>query len=160
MPGYRRKNEPELLKDILESYTVPPLQKLAALVGTERPTRKAELVNLLHRELHDAGHLKAIWDKLDSLQQAAVAEIVYSRGLEFDLFAFRAKYGKDPDWGASSRYGEMEKPSLLRLLIYAGTMPRDLKEMLKVFVPPPHAVKIHTVDEPPTTLSQTERLFD
>ncbi len=155
MPRYKSRSEPELLTEFLERYTVPQLKKLALLVASHLPTRKAEILAVLQKYMASPENLRQLWQSLDSLQQAAVAEVVHSPSLHFDAAGFRAKYGQNPDWGEISRYGEMKKPSRLRLFFYHYTMPRDLKEQLKVFVPPPRAVQIRTVDEPPDTVSQT-----
>jgi hypothetical protein len=152
--------QPITLKDSLESYTVPPLKKLAGLLTTNPPTRKADLVSLIQRELEAPERLRQLWDKLDTLQQAAVTEATHSAE-DFEAPVFRAKYGSDPDWGEKSRYGEMQKPSLLCLFIHhGGLMPRDLKRRLQAFVPPPRLPEVHTADELPATVSQTYSVYD
>jgi hypothetical protein len=152
--------QPITLKDSLESYTVPPLKKLAGLLTTNPPTRKADLVSLIQRELENPERLRQLWDKLDTLQQAAVAEAVHSAG-NFEAAVFRAKYGSDPDWGEKSRYGEMQKPSLLCLFIqHGGLVPRDLKKRLRAFVPPPRRPEVRTGEELPATVSQTYSVYD
>jgi len=39
--------------------------------------------------------------RLDDIQQAAVAETIYSKNLIFDEARFKAKYGQLPSFGAS-----------------------------------------------------------
>jgi len=155
-----RDVQPMTLKESLENYTVPPLKKLAGLLATNLPTRKADLVSLIQRELENPDRLRRLWDKLDTLQQAAVAEVTHSDG-NFEAAVFRAKYGGDPDWGEKSRYGELMKPSPLCLFIQHGNlMPRDLKKRLQAFVPPPRSPEVGTVDQPPTTISRTYNVYD
>jgi hypothetical protein len=155
-----RNVQPTMLKESLENYTVPPLKKLAGLLATNLPSRKADLVSLIQRELENPERLRQLWDDLDTLQQAAVAEVTHSAG-DFEAAAFRAKYGSDPDWGEKSRYGELKKPSLLCLFIHRGNpMPRDLKKRLKEFVPPPRSPEVNTVDQPPAAISQTCNVYD
>ncbi len=156
----RGKPQPELLGEFLNNYTVPTLKKLAGLLASRLPTRKAELVAIIQKEMEDPDRLRQLWQSLDKLQQAAVAEVVHSPSRRFDAAGFRAKYGSDPDWGQISRYGRMERPSLLHLFIHDGTMPRDLQARLKPFVPLPRASKVHTVNELPATVTQSWHEYD
>jgi len=156
----RRKVQPETLQGILENYTVPTLRQLAGLLASGLPTRKAGLVALIRKHLENPETLRELWERLDPRQQAAVAEVVHSSTLRFDARGFRAKYGQDPDWGRMDPYGRKGRPSLLRLFIYDGRMPRDLRERLKAFVPPPRTARVRTVDEPPATVSQTGYRYD
>ncbi|MBN1979808.1 MAG: helicase-associated domain-containing protein [Anaerolineae bacterium] len=155
-----RDAQPMTLKESLENYTVPPLKKLAGLLATNLPTRKADLVSLIQRELENPERLRQLWGQIDTLQQAAVAEAVHTTG-NFEADVFRAKYGGAPDWGEKSRYGELKKPSLLCLFIQHGSlMPRDLKRRLQAFVPPPRPPEARAGDEPPATVSQTYNVYD
>ena len=148
-------SNPRLLSEFLNNYTVPMLKQLAGLLESNSPTRKADIIAVIRRHLEDTNRLRQLWDELDKLQRAAVSEVVHSHSNDFDSAGFRAKYGDDPDWGKFSRYGGVEEPSLLHLFIYNGVMPLDLKGRLKAFVPPPRAVQVNTVAEPPATVSQT-----
>ena len=83
-------------------------------------------------------HPRRLWEKLDKLQQAAVAETVHAPDAYFHADRFIAKYGQSPDWGATDRYGyRRSSPSLLGLFFYDSVMPDDLKRRLKAFVPEP-----------------------
>ena len=148
-------SNPRLLSEFLNNYTVPMLKQLAGLLESNSPTRKAQVIAVIRRHLEDTARLQQLWDELDKLQRAAVSEIVHSPSNDFDSAGFRAKYGGDPDWGKFSRYGGVGEPSLLHLFIYNGVMPLDLKGRLKAFVPPPRAVQVNTIAEPPATVSQT-----
>ena len=155
------KTSPVLLAQFLQQYTVPMLKKLAALVESYLPTRKVDVIAVIQEYLENPEKLRELWDTLDSVQQAAVAEVVHALTEAFDAVAFRAKYGQDPNWGELSRWGGLEKPSLLCLFIYqGGEMPRDLKARLKAFVLPPRAVEIQTVDDPPLILTQSRYKYD
>lgn len=160
MPRRKAKRQPEMLKEFLESYTVPILKELTRLLTSNPPARKAELVTFIQRELENPERLRELWGKLDKLQQAAVAEALHSPTSQFDAAGFRAKYGADPNWGQRSRWGTLEKPSPLGLFIYNGTIPRDLRGRLKAFVPPPRAANVRTVDEPPATVTQSWYEYD
>jgi hypothetical protein len=127
------------------------LKKLAALTKEKLPTRKADLVAMIMQHL-DGERLRAVWQCLDDLQRAAVAEVVHSSSTEFLADGFRAKYGIDPNWGAEGAYGYSRQPSALRFFFYGNkVMPDDLKARLKSFVPRPAKAKIETLPELPAT---------
>ena len=138
------------LESALGGCTADDLRKLAALTGEKPPSRKADIAAVIVRHL--AGErLRAVWQGLDALQQAAVAEVVHADSSWFDAARFRAKYGKDPDWGSggdSFRYHG--KPSALCCFFYGNRMPADLKTRLQTFVPEPHALEIKALDELPS----------
>lgn len=160
MPRRKSTSEPETLHEFLDSYTVPTLKKLAGLLTSDLPTRKAEIIAVIRKRMEDDEGLRKLWQRLDTVQQAAVAEVVHSPSFRFDAHGFRAKYGKDPDWGQISAYGEMKNPSLLCLFICRGEVPRDLKGRLKGFVPPPRSAQVQTEDEPPATVTQSWEQVD
>jgi hypothetical protein len=121
------------------------LKKLAALTDEKLPTRKADLAAAIMRHL-DGERLRTIWQCLDGLQRAAVAEVVHSSSTQFFADRFHAKYGQDPNWGTSDAHGYHRSPSALGFFFYGnGVMPADLKERLKAFVPPPVEAKINTL---------------
>jgi hypothetical protein len=95
-----------------------------------------------------------VWQGLDDLQKAAVAEVVHSRDTTFPAERFRAKYGRLPDFGSVSRWPRDQQPTALRFFFYAsepggGVMPDDLKERLTTFVPPPVAATVKSLEELP-----------
>lgn len=145
------------LSEFLEEYTVPNLKKLAKLLTSKPPTRKAELVTLIHHQIKE--RLLQLFEYLTPLQKAAVAEVVHSASGQFDEAGFRAKYGEAPDWGQISPYGDLEQPSYLCLFIYDGQIPRDLKDLLKAFVPAPRAARVHSVDTLPATVSPQKHKY-
>jgi hypothetical protein len=140
----------ETTKEFLEGYTASTIKALGKLIASNLPTRKAEIISVIQKQVLNTERLRKLWGDLDSLQQAAVAEVVHSQNSHFDAAGFRAKYGKEPDWGTRSYPSTKDKPSLLCLFIYNGQMPRDLKDHLKGFVPPPEAAKVKAADELPT----------
>ncbi len=155
MTPYRQPQTGETLHDCLWNYTVPILKDLAGSLSSAAPTRKAELVDFIKRKLSTASGLRAVWASLDELQQAAVAEAVYSPAGRFDQVVFRAKYERDTHWGESDRWGQRQKTSPLSLLIHNAIVPTDLREPLKAFVPPPRPVEIETSDAPPEKVQQS-----
>ncbi|MFH1006090.1 MAG: hypothetical protein V1800_01145 [Candidatus Latescibacterota bacterium] len=160
MPRSRTFSEPETLNEFLNTYTVPSLKNLAGLLTSDLPTRKEDLVAVIQERMEDEEELRKLWKRLDSIQQAAVAETVHSFSSHFNAVGFRAKYGENPDWGQIRHYGEMEKPSMLCLFIYNRNIPRDLKRRLMEFVPPPRTGQVRTVDAPPDTVTQSRYEYD
>ncbi len=158
----RRKSEfqPQILREALESYTVPTLRKLAGLLVSELPTRKAELVSVIRDMMETLEGLKEIWRQLDPVQQGAVAEVVHSSSSRLDEVVYRAKYGVDADLDQTSSFGKAETPSLLSLFIYNGAMPYDLKDRLKEFVPRPLSTRVETTLELSTTVTITSYKYD
>ncbi|MBI5485827.1 MAG: helicase-associated domain-containing protein [Deltaproteobacteria bacterium] len=127
------------------------LKKLAALTGEKLPTRKADLAAVIVRHL-DGDRLRAAWQGLEDLQRAAVAEVVHSSSSRFRADRFGAKYGAGPEWGSTEEQAWRRRPSALCLFFYGnGTMPDDLKERLKAFVPAPAPAKIETLDQLPAS---------
>jgi hypothetical protein len=147
---YLEADIPTLGVALSECVTVDDLKKLAALLSKEKlPTRKAELAAVVMRQL-EGERLQATWHRLDELQRAAVAEVVHSGSTRFPADRFRAKYGQEPNWGTGDEYSYRFSPSALCLFFYGkGVMPRDLKERLKAFVPPPVPANLKTVAELP-----------
>lgn len=139
---------PTLEAALSERMNADALKKLAALTHEKLPTRKADLAAVIIRHL-GGERLRTIWQGLDELQRAAVAEVVHSGSSQFVADRFRAKYGRDPFWGSLDRYRRDEHPSPLCFFFYDGVMPDDLMERLKAIVPPPVAATIKTLDQLP-----------
>lgn len=146
----RRKKNPETLREHLERLTIDGLRRLSRHIPESIPTRKAEIVDVIHRGILGENRLDLIWQQLDELQRAAVAEVVHSSSNQFDANMFRAKYGDGPNWGERSRsWSHIDEPSILGLLFYNQEMPTDVKETLQTIVPKPRAVAIETVSTLP-----------
>jgi hypothetical protein len=147
---------PTLEVALSEHMSAEDLKKLAALTKEKPPTRKADLAAAIMRRLAGEG-LRTVWQSLDELQRAAVAEVVHSRSTQFLADRFRAKYGQDPNWGQTDKSGYHRSPSALGFFLYGnGVMPTDLKERLKAFVPPPVETKIKTVEKIPPAFDRTK----
>jgi hypothetical protein len=142
------EEEVPTLKLALDGMTANELRKLTALTGEKAPSRKGDMADLVVQYL--AGErLRSIWEGLDELQRAAVAEAVHSPSGQFDAGVFRAKYGRDPDWGSKGDFGYDRKPSKLCFFFYGSVMPADLKARLKAFVPAPRQTTIAALDRLP-----------
>ncbi|MGH7427218.1 MAG: hypothetical protein ACREJ4_02455, partial [Candidatus Methylomirabilaceae bacterium] len=137
---------------LTEYMNAGEIKKLAALTGLPIPTRKADLVDLIVRYLDDDG-LRAVWQALDELQRAAVAEVVHGSRAYFAADRFRAKYDCDPAWGSLDEYRRDAYPTALCFFFYGydegGGIPPDLRERLKAFVPTPTKAKVKTIDALP-----------
>lgn len=138
------------LKLALASLKVQDLKGLAALAGEKAATRKDDIVAFLMKYLTGDG-LRSVWDRLDDLQRAAVSEVVHSPSEYFDVELFRAKYGRDPDWGSGDSYSHSHKPSALCFFFYEGrAMPEDIKTRLSAFVPKPRKTTIAAIEQIPS----------
>ena len=111
------------------------------------PTRKAA-AEFIEKYLAGDG-LRSLWERLDELQKAAVAEVVHSKSTHFPDDHFAAKYGVDPQWSIEDKQGPNTIPSLLGFFFYSGVMPDDLKERLKAFVPEPDSTRVKTWEKLP-----------
>ena len=149
---------PSLAVALSDTLKADELKMLAKLTGRRAPVRKAELVE--HLLEHLAGdQLRTVWQSLEELQKAAVAEVVYSRRSDFLAQRFLAKDGRLPDFGTLSRLSREGHVSPLRLFFFGheadgSVMPDDLKERLKAFVPPPVEARVKSVEELPAVYEQ------
>jgi hypothetical protein len=150
---YAEGGIPTLEVALIEHMNADDLKRLAKHTNQKIPTRKAEIAAVIKRHL-DGERLKSVWQGLDELQRAAVAEVVHSSTSHFLADRFAAKYGRSPDWGSTDKYGYRLSPSPLGFFFYGGVMPDDLKARLKAFVPEPVAAKVKTVTELPAAYDQ------
>ncbi|MGF1520110.1 MAG: hypothetical protein ACFCVB_20235, partial [Nodosilinea sp.] len=162
---------PLFLKTVAEGLnirTVDDLKKMLQLLPMPaRPTRKAELVDAIADYLLGPG-LKKLWQELDQLQQAAVAEAVYLTEGRHQAEQFQAKYGSLPQWrDRSSMYSSRRPAAKLDLFFYPiGTytapnlLPEDLRLKLKTFVPEPKTLTLPSAEQPPQTFRVEHRYYD
>ena len=146
------------VEEALAEQSFDSLKALAALVTTSRPRRKGELVELIAGELQGEA-LRALWERLGELEQAAVAEVMHGPERRFSSDRFRAKYGRDPDWGGRGRWSG-EGGSLLCLFIHDHVIPGDLRERLELFVPAPAAAAVDSVAELPAAIERRVARYD
>jgi hypothetical protein len=150
---YNDDGIPTLAVALAEHMNVDELKVLASLTQTSSPTRKAELVEHIRKHL-EGDRLRIVWQSLDDLQKAAVAEVVHSHGTVFSAERFHAKYGRLPDFGTVSRYARDGHATPLRFFFYGserggGVMPDDLKVRLKTFVPAPPEATVKSIEQLP-----------
>src|SRR5260370_30751397 len=108
--NYDFDDEPTItLQLALDSMNAEELRKLVALTGQKAPTRKGDMAALVVQHL--AGErLRTVWDGLDELQQAAVAEAAYSPSSRLYSRQVRPKDGRDPDCGSHRNATHHPKP--------------------------------------------------
>ncbi|MEM9219673.1 MAG: hypothetical protein AAGD25_35765 [Cyanobacteria bacterium P01_F01_bin.150] len=154
------------LEEGLSLRTVDVLKKLLQLLPIqERPTRKAELMDMIASYLRGPG-LKKLWNDLDTLQKAAVAEAAHNTDGHYYSEQFWAKYGGYPDWGTKTSYYSRNVAKLDLFFQPTGAysrsslMPQDLQAQLRTFVPKPKEFKLESSAEPPQTFTATYRYFD
>lgn len=121
---------PATVQDALTRRTVPELRALAALIGHPGLQRKPELVDLLDHFLQEPANLRSELERMDELEQAAVAEAARDLDGRLQLARFRAKYGRVPGRGSTSRLG-------LLFLGPHGEIPTDLCRRLLALTPEP-----------------------
>ena len=134
--------------ETLLNYDVPSLKKLASLVATKLPTRKADLVDLLQEKLLNRNFLETSWEKLGALQKAAVAETLHNPTLTYNRMKFEAKYGASPSLGTIQKYGR-EKPQFLSLFILSGKIPLDAAKVLELFISAPEMDTVTSLETLP-----------
>jgi hypothetical protein len=156
------------LRATLDRHNVDELKRLVALLPgvTMKAPRKGELVGALERFLLGGGAVR-LWTQLKALEQSAVAEAVHSDGGTFDAGAFQAKYGALPVFELKEENRWYKNPTLLCLLIHpmalgGRSVPDDLREKLRAFVPEPAATKLSTIEQIPErpTRKWTSHHFD
>jgi len=145
---------PTLDVAVSEFMNAEDLKRLGALTGEKLPTRKADLAQVILCHL-TGERIRTVWQSLDEIQRAAVAEVVHSRSTQFPADRFRAKYGQDPNWWSADKYLYGRNPSALCFFFYGNRiMPDDLKARLKTFVPPPAENKVQSFEQLPTVYDQ------
>ena len=139
------------LEETLHLNNIDQLKALCHLLPIEKvPIRKAELVECVINALQGPS-LQKLWSQCDRLQQAAIAEVVHSDSQKFYPDRFQCKYNESPDWGSGYSYSRSYKPSILKLFLYNDTLPLDLKQRLKEFVPLPIPTLLSSTETQPTT---------
>ena len=104
--------------------------------------------------------LRALWERLGELEQAAIAEVVHGPEHRFDAVGFRAKYGREPDWGERDRWSSGNSASPLQLFLYHGVIPDDLLARLQAFVPPPSAAALESLAKLPAEIEYTGERYN
>lgn len=149
------------LNEVLARLTIDQLKSLMRWLPDASPTgRKDLLVGAILQSLAGDG-LRALWDRLDDIQRMAVAETAYALDGSFDGNRFRAKYGQLPDFTIKEngrRYSYYGSPTALGLFLYhqdgCYSLPDDMRERLRTFVPEPEAVRLSTIETLPEEIGE------
>lgn len=147
------------LNEALARLTVDQLKSLLDHVPDAiRAGKKNELIAAIARALSGAS-LRSLWDRLDDVQRLAVAETLHSPDGFFHPRQFQAKYGRLPYFSIQTarRYAsDADPPTPLRLFLYwedgGYSLPVDLREPLRAFVPLPDPVVLQATEALPETL--------
>ena len=136
------------LHQSLTNFTVDKLKQLNVLLpDIPRSGRKDELLEAALRQYQGEG-LSHLWQRLDELEKAAVAEALFSVDGYFNARKFRAKYGKSVSLSAKGARGD--QPTLLALFLFCEEngcyVPADLCAPLKAFVSIPKPSRLATKD--------------
>ncbi len=162
------------LSQALARKTVDELKALATLLPqVARAGRKDELVAAILSHL-GGEELRTLWDRLGEMQRLAVAQSLYTPDGLFDSQRFRARYGALPSFTVAAddkkrSFGSRnEPPTLLGLFLHKDdlqrSLPLELCERLRRFVPEPPAASLLVVEalpdsarDEPLTVRCTER---
>ena len=151
---------PATISEALSLLTSDALRPLMHMLPLDQPppTRKVDMVAAIERHL-SGNSLRALWDRLDETQRFAVSETLSAPDSTFHPHPFKAKYGKLPF--GFDHDGARKRASLLRLFLYAShryetptTIPPDLAQRLRAFVPPPPETELAAADDLPDTVPQ------
>src|SRR6202165_420406 len=149
------------LNEVLARLTIDQLKSLMRWLPDASPTgKKDQMVGAILRSLAGDG-LRALWDRLDDIQRTAVAETAHALDGLFDENRFRAKYGRLPDFTIKESgrgYSYYGPPTALGLFLYhqdgCYSLPDDLRERLKAFVPEPEPVRLSTIETLPEEIGE------
>ena len=135
---------------LTDNYRVDALRVLAKMVCDKVPTRKADLINAICGAMLNF-NLKSHYDRLDSIEDAAVQEAVFSPGGELNPTKFKAKYQQAAPLGKS--LGWRAEGSLVDLFIVDRNVPADLMKLLKAFVKKPKTDQVRYEKKLPKSIS-------
>ena len=160
-PSDKPQSIPTLF-DALQTETVDALKERANLISGSEQTqlvRKANLIEFIGQRM-TGEQLQALWQRLDSLQQAAVAETAHGPSSWFDADRFIAKYGQLPSSSSANSFVYPRKYSLLDLFFFDEIMPEDLRRRIKAFTPKPEPVQLSPLSEIPGEWALTYEEWD
>lgn len=149
------------VSDALHLLRVDTLRRMAKYlpVSAPFPTRKLDLVVAVERCLHGEFYRRA-WNDLDGIQQLAVRQLVHGTRDVFRPTQFRFRYGTIPR--GCDEFVNCAKPTLpFRFFLYSVdrhhlflTVPDDLAEHLREFVPPLPPVDLVSEEHFPETVKR------
>lgn len=157
---WKRKNREARarLKDALEAASSDRVKPLVKELGlTPKSRKKTDAIIELLPLMQDSVRLNEIWNRLNNMQQNAVAGAIYHKEFEFDQGRFKTKYGQSASFGTKNDYDFT--PSFLNLFIFSDEsgyfVPADIATKLKSFVPKPKGFQVKTIAELPEKVTVT-----
>lgn len=160
---WRRDDGPVPAREAFNALTIDHLVPLVRLLGVESPKRKGDLVAAVTAAMLRPERVRALYEKLDPVGQAAVQEATHDPEGRLHPDRFRAKYSQSPSFHTSApkdvelSYYERtrSRPSLLALFFpQFQFLPTDLRRLLLDFVPAPREFALSTLPGPPATVPQ------
>lgn len=161
---------PASVREAFQALTVDSLKPLVRLLTAgDLPKRKGELVSFLAEALQQPQRVRAIYDGLDALGQAAVQEAVHDSEGKLRLGLFNAKYGKPPAFheplaGDERRHSYSYRPTvptpLALFFPQHHFLPSDLRTRLLEFVPEPAEYALPTRAELPATIRHAWKMWE
>lgn len=144
-----------------DALTVDDLRPLAAMLVSDPPKRKGELVAVVVGAMTDPARVRKLYDQLEPLAQFAVREATHDPDGIYSEIAFEARHGQEPSWSVSSgksnsSWSESRRSRPTPLVLFFpkyNFLPTDVRKILLTFVPPPDPFRIKTSTESPTTHS-------
>jgi len=137
----------EGLNDYYRVYELTELAGLANIINT--PTRKAEIIDAITVAMNGE-QLKKNYNRLNRIEQCAVAEAAYAKNGIFDFKKFKAKY--QGEIYLSPRHGYRTNNIRVDLFIINSQVPEDLMIRLKSFVAKPALDTIKYVKKLPGSI--------
>ena len=152
--------------DGLNELNVEHLKKFQSLLKLhDRPTRKAEIVDSIHRYVMSS-KLNIIWNELSVDEKNILREAVFDPGNRVVDRQYKAKYGKLPKYlkRNSSWSSKPHQATVLDVLLVNDPsrwhknriVAADLKERLLQFIEPPKQIQLKTTKSLPETVKNWE----
>jgi hypothetical protein len=118
--------------------TIEHLRPLAALISSNPPKKKGELVAVLIKAMTNPTRVRALYDQLDRVAQLAVREAAHDPNGRYSRTKFVAKHGREPDWHESSPrreydYNDRRHSAPTRLVLFLPGyefLPTDVRAIL------------------------------
>ena len=124
------------------------------LIGKASVNNRSAQVRILIEVMARRETLKALWERLEPAEQAAVQLALYNDG-KLNQGTYEALHGELPVKPFSGLFGHRRKPQYLKLFFLTGSeLPEEMLPLLKEWVPPPPEFHPYTLAELPEHLSE------
>jgi hypothetical protein len=122
------------------------------LIGKVSVNNRSAQVRMISEVLERRETLKALWERLEPAEQAAVQLALYNDG-KLDLGTYEALYGELPVKPFSGLFGHRRKPQYLKLFfLTGGELPEEMIPLLKEWVERPPDFQPRTLRSLPDRL--------